>query len=52
MMLEHLGHRDAHDAILHAIEQVTANGPRTGDMGGSASTSEVGRAVVEALGSG
>ncbi len=49
MMLEHLGHAQAHDAIVAAIEQVTAHGPRTRDMGGSASTVEVGRAVAEAL---
>ncbi|MCO5108601.1 MAG: tartrate dehydrogenase [Burkholderiaceae bacterium] len=49
MMLEHLGHPQAHDAILAAIERVTANGPRTRDMGGQASTAEVGRAVGEAL---
>jgi len=50
MMLEHLGHKDAHDAILRAIEQVTENGPRTPDMGGKAATADVGRAVAEALG--
>ena len=36
--------------ILAAIEQVTGNGPRTPDMGGKASTAEVGSAVVAALG--
>jgi len=50
MMLDHLGHRQAHDAVLRAIETVTEQGPRTPDMGGRASTEEVGRAVVEALG--
>jgi tartrate dehydrogenase/decarboxylase/D-malate dehydrogenase len=49
MMLDHLGHPLAHDAIVAAIEQVTEHGPRTRDMGGDASTVEVGRAVVEAL---
>jgi tartrate dehydrogenase/decarboxylase / D-malate dehydrogenase len=49
MMLEHLGHRDAHDAILAAIERVTAEGPRTPDMGGRAGTTDVGRAIVDAL---
>ncbi len=49
MMLEHLGYPQAHDAIVAAIEKVTAGGPRTPDMGGSASTSDVGRAVAEAL---
>jgi tartrate dehydrogenase/decarboxylase/D-malate dehydrogenase len=50
MMLDHLGYPRAHDAILAAIEQVTANGPRTPDMGGTASTVELGRAVERALG--
>jgi hypothetical protein len=38
------GRADAHDAILKAIEQVTAHGPRTPDMGGAASTTDVGKA--------
>ncbi|MBW6494947.1 MAG: tartrate dehydrogenase [Burkholderiaceae bacterium] len=50
MMLDHLGYRPAHDAILAAIEQVTAAGPRTPDMGGTANTSDVGKAIVAALG--
>jgi tartrate dehydrogenase/decarboxylase/D-malate dehydrogenase len=37
---------DAHDAILAAIEQVLRDGPRTGDLGGSASTVEVGNAIA------
>jgi tartrate dehydrogenase/decarboxylase / D-malate dehydrogenase len=49
MMLDHLGHRDAHDAIVAAIERVTADGPRTPDMGGSAGTADVGRAIAEAV---
>ncbi len=49
MMLQHLGHREAHDRILAAIERVTANGPRTPDMGGSAGTSVIGDAIVAAL---
>ena len=52
MMLEFLGHRKAHDAVLRAIETVLdpINGaPRTSDLGGNASTSELGAAVVEAL---
>ena len=49
MMLEHLGYPQAHDAIVAAIEQVTAHGPRTRDMGGEATTVDVGRAVAEAL---
>jgi tartrate dehydrogenase/decarboxylase / D-malate dehydrogenase len=49
LMLEHLGYPAAHDAIVKAIEVVTAQGPRTPDMGGKASTSDVGRAVEQAL---
>jgi tartrate dehydrogenase/decarboxylase/D-malate dehydrogenase len=49
MMLEHLGHRDASDAVLRAIEKVLLEGPRTPDLGGRASTQEVGKAVAEAL---
>jgi tartrate dehydrogenase/decarboxylase/D-malate dehydrogenase len=49
MMLDHLGHSDAHDAIVRAIEAVTANGPRTPDMGGTATTTDVGKAIASAL---
>jgi tartrate dehydrogenase/decarboxylase/D-malate dehydrogenase len=49
MMLDHLGYPAAHDAIVRAIETVTANGPRTPDMGGSAGTADVGRAIEQAL---
>jgi len=50
MMLDHLGYPQAHDAIVAAIEEVTAQGPRTPDMGGAANTADVGRAVEQALG--
>jgi tartrate dehydrogenase/decarboxylase/D-malate dehydrogenase len=49
MMLEHLGHRDAADAIVRAIETVLENGPRTPDLGGKASTQDMGKAIAEAL---
>jgi len=49
MMLDHLGHPAAHDAIVRAIEKVTAEGPRTPDMGGTAATADVGKAVAEAV---
>ena len=50
MMLEHLGHKEAHDAILSAIEKTLAgNGPRTPDIGGSASTQELGDAIAGAI---
>ena len=49
MMLEHLGHKDAADAVLRAIETVLAEGPRTRDIGGRAGTQEVGKAIAEAV---
>ena len=49
MMLEHLGHPDAAAAVMRAIELVLAEGPRTPDMGGTATTIEVGKAVASAL---
>src|SRR3984893_8257656 len=49
MMLEHFGERDAADAVIKAVEAVLAKGPRTRDIGGTASTDEVGKAIAEAV---
>lgn len=49
MMLEHLGQIEAAEAIMKAIEDVLLHGPRTPDMGGSASTAEVGHAIATAI---
>ena len=49
LMLDFLGCRSAHDAIVAAIEQVLAHGPRTPDLGGTASTTEMGAAIAAAL---
>jgi tartrate dehydrogenase/decarboxylase/D-malate dehydrogenase len=38
--------RAAHDAIVRAIETVLVKGPRTPDMGGTASTTELGQAIA------
>ncbi|WP_454831811.1 tartrate dehydrogenase [Pseudoxanthomonas wuyuanensis] len=38
--------RAAHDAIVAAIEQVLRDGPRTRDLGGDASTTELGQAIA------
>ncbi len=38
--------RAAHDAIVEAIETVLVKGPRTRDLGGSASTTEIGKAIA------
>ena len=54
LMLDFLGHRDAHDAILAAVETVLdphGSGPKTRDLGGTANTTDVGRAVAGALAS-
>jgi tartrate dehydrogenase/decarboxylase/D-malate dehydrogenase len=49
MMLEHLGHADAANAIVRAIETVLAEGPRTPDIGGKANTEDVGKAIASAV---
>jgi tartrate dehydrogenase/decarboxylase/D-malate dehydrogenase len=52
MMLEFLGYKAAHDAVLAAIEKVltpSSGAPRTRDIGGTAGTSDVGRAIAAAL---
>ncbi len=49
MMLDFLGHRDAHDRIVGAIETLLADpqAPRTGDIGGRAGTADVGLALAQ-----
>jgi tartrate dehydrogenase/decarboxylase/D-malate dehydrogenase len=50
LMLDHLGLGDAHDRIVRAIERVVGEGgPRTPDLGGTATTREVADAVATAL---
>jgi tartrate dehydrogenase/decarboxylase/D-malate dehydrogenase len=51
LLLDFLGHRDAARAIVAAIEHVLADpaAPRTPDLGGRATTSELGRAIAAAL---
>ncbi|MDE1569711.1 tartrate dehydrogenase [Aquabacter sp. P-9] len=50
MMLEHLGHKDAADAVVEAIEIVLADpAGRTRDLGGTATTVECGTAIAEAV---
>ena len=46
LMLDFLGERAAHDAIVKAIETVLRDGPRTRDLGGSSSTTEIGKAIA------
>jgi tartrate dehydrogenase/decarboxylase/D-malate dehydrogenase len=47
MMLEHLGDAQAAQAILDAIAATCAAGPTTPDIGGSATTAEVGAAIAD-----
>ena len=53
LMLDWLGHRAAAAAVLAAIEAVLAAGPRhaplTRDIGGTAGTTDLGRAIAQAL---
>jgi len=53
LMLEFLGHKDAHDAILRAIEATLeagpAHAPLTPDMGGRGDTVALGKAIAEAI---
>ena len=53
MMLRHLGHDDAADIVERAVLTVIDEGESvTPDLGGASSTSQVGDAVVAALGKG
>jgi tartrate dehydrogenase/decarboxylase/D-malate dehydrogenase len=49
MMLDHLGYPEAGAAIVTAIETVLTTGPRTRDIGGTANTVDVGKAIAEAV---
>ena len=52
LLLDFLGRRDAHDAVLRAVEEVldpAHGGPRTPDLGGNARTEDLGRAVAAML---
>jgi tartrate dehydrogenase/decarboxylase/D-malate dehydrogenase len=53
MMLEHLGHPEAAAAVMQAIEKVleagSRNAPFTPDIGGTAKTADLGRAIAEAV---
>ena len=50
MMLDHLGHADAGRAVVAAIERVVEEGKvLTRDLGGTASTDDVGKAIASML---
>ena len=50
MMLDHLGEHTAAADVMRAIEHVLVHGPRTHDIGGTASTVEMGMAIAAAVG--
>jgi tartrate dehydrogenase/decarboxylase/D-malate dehydrogenase len=54
MMLDFLGRaagpaHQAHDVILAAVQSVLAKGPHTPDLGGTASTTDMGKAIAAAI---
>lgn len=50
MMLQHLGQSEAHDTIMTAVENVLKDGANlTRDMGGTANTEELGKAIEAAI---
>jgi tartrate dehydrogenase/decarboxylase/D-malate dehydrogenase len=51
LMLEHLGHPQAGAEVLAAIEKLLADpqAPKTRDIGGTAGTADVGRALAALL---
>ena len=50
LMLEHLEEQEAAGLVMRALEQVAASGPRTPDLGGSATTREMTSALLQAIG--
>ncbi len=50
LMLDHLGEAEAARLVMGALREVALTGPRTRDLGGQATTVEVGDAVVAAIG--
>ena len=52
LMLGELGEQEAQRTVMAALESVCREGPRTRDIGGSASTAEVGDAVVRSVSAG
>jgi tartrate dehydrogenase/decarboxylase/D-malate dehydrogenase len=50
LLLEHVGEAEAAALVMRAIETIARSGPKTPDVGGRATTDEVGRAIVTAIG--
>ena len=49
MMLDHLGEHDAARRLMNAVERVTASGLQTPDLGGTAKTVDITKAVRKAI---
>jgi tartrate dehydrogenase/decarboxylase/D-malate dehydrogenase len=49
MLLDHLGELEAGALLMRAVEHVALHGPRTPDLGGAASTRELGQAMIDAV---
>lgn len=49
-MLEHLGESESAGLVMEALRHVARHGPRTRDLGGTATTIEMGKAVATAVG--
>jgi len=49
LMLDHVGSPQAGRAVEDAIEKVCESGPKTADLGGKASTQEMGKAIADAV---
>jgi tartrate dehydrogenase/decarboxylase/D-malate dehydrogenase len=50
MLLEHLGEPEAAHLVMAALRAVAKDGPRTRDLGGTATTIEVGTAIADRIG--
>jgi tartrate dehydrogenase/decarboxylase/D-malate dehydrogenase len=49
-MLAHFGHQDLHDRIVAGIERVVSGGKvRTPDLGGTANTSQMMKAIASEI---
>jgi tartrate dehydrogenase/decarboxylase/D-malate dehydrogenase len=46
LLLDHLGEAGAERTLMAALEDVCRDGPRTRDVGGQATTREVGEAIA------
>ncbi|WP_420456303.1 3-isopropylmalate dehydrogenase [Rubrivirga sp.] len=49
MLLDSLGEADAATAVRQSVDAVVADGPHTADLGGTASTTDVGGAVADGI---